>query len=335
MSGGGSSSISVEEKRRIVRYIMLNSPPGQTQEVLTDCRKLLQNDPEVLSESALSEILAEHNEQKLLAVRLPQSNLPKGIVCRQGRLADRLYLEPRTKHVFEVAHITQTVAGSVTAAEPSQLPTRAEPYRAALDTAMDGYIATHYYPDEQPLPTASGGTSGVAHAVYGVDEGKDAVTLHVVISAKNQNLKNYWAGGWASQWSITFTPNQTTSAKLKGSASVLTHFFEEGNVQMHADNDMQADIQPPDLKSAESLSSAVAKAISTLEGAFHQSMEDKYAACADRAFKSLRRTLPITMEKFDWSPLKHVIRKDLTERTHPQATHATAAAPVAGGGKGT
>ena len=107
------------------------------------------------------------------------------------------------------------------------LPVKAEPYRylslslsldnnislslsVCVERELEKYLKTHY-PDETLSGTTGTcgerergrekerereremctGQGGVSSAVYGTDN-KDSLSLSVVISARNHNLKNYW-----------------------------------------------------------------------------------------------------------------------------------------------
>lgn len=87
-----------------------------------------------------------------------------------------------------------------------------ESQRASLQTVLDAYVSQHY------------ANSEAAASVLAKD-GK----LIVHISGEKPNLRNYWAGRWQSQW--TLTPSGTNAA-LSGEIKVkfeLPRYLRQGS----------------------------------------------------------------------------------------------------------
>lgn len=61
-----------------------------------------------------------------------------------------------------------------------------ESHRAAIQTAVDGYIAQRYI------------TDGAAAGAFSKD-GK----IVVMITGEKPNLRNFWSGKWTSTWTVT------------------------------------------------------------------------------------------------------------------------------------
>jgi hypothetical protein len=59
------------------------------------------------------------------------------------------------------------------------------------------------------------------------------------------------------------------------------------------------------LQDARGLADAVVKAIDKAESNFHKSLETSYNTMGDTTFKALRRVLPITRTKIDWTKIQN------------------------------
>ena len=82
---------------------------------------------------------------------------------------------------------------------------------------------------------------------------------------------------------------------------VQTHYFENGNVQLQAQHSMAL----PEFVSTkpESLAKDVIQAIEHHEQVYQAKLFDATDTLREHAFKALRRTLPITRQKIDWSKI--------------------------------
>ncbi|ORX72939.1 hypothetical protein DL89DRAFT_290733 [Linderina pennispora] len=87
---------------------------------------------------------------------------------------------------------------------------------------------------------------------------------------------NFWNGSWRAVWSFSAETGQ-----LNGSAKVTVHYFEDGNVQLDTQAEFTAD----------------------LEGDFQRGINDGFRQLAEKTFRGLRRTLPVTRNKVDWEKI--------------------------------
>ncbi|PKI84597.1 F-actin-capping protein subunit alpha [Malassezia vespertilionis] len=125
------------------------------------------------------------------------------------------------------------------------------------------------------------------------DVARSLLTLHVV--GNKYNLRNYWSGRWRS----TYVYDTTTHTFLEAKIELLCHYFENGNVQMHTKVQALPTYTAPSTDPA-ALASAIVSAIERYEQAYQTSLFDTTDELRERAFKLLRRTLPITRQKIDW-----------------------------------
>ncbi|SJX60468.1 related to CAP1-F-actin capping protein alpha subunit [Sporisorium reilianum f. sp. reilianum] len=118
-------------------------------------------------------------------------------------------------------------------------------------------------------------------------------TLHHV--GNRFNLSNFWSGRWRA--SYTLDP-AASPPSLTSTVSVQVHYFENGNVQLNAAKPRTFHLSGGG--EAEALAREVAGVIAAHEDAWQTALEKCYDELAERAFKALRRQLPLTRQKVDW-----------------------------------
>jgi hypothetical protein len=83
--------------------------------------------------------------------------------------------------------------------QPAEMDSSLESQRSSLQTVLDAYVAQHY------------ANADAAASVLAKD-GK----LIIHISGERPNPRNYWAGRWQSQWTLTPSgSNATLSGEIK------------------------------------------------------------------------------------------------------------------------
>jgi len=264
----------------IVTGFLLNSPPGEFMEVVTDVRGLL-SDESIINESAPS-TFREYNTDQMLQVQSPGGN-HKVLITKFGEVGNGEYLDPRGNQVISFDHIRQEVTGS----RPirGELDSSVEPFRSAFDDAVAHYVAEHYL----------NGTS----TVYGKKEGKNFV-ITVCISSAKFNPNNFWNGRWRSVWTCKFAPGG--AVEISGKLRVNVHYYEDGNVQLTTDTPKTFNAGGGN--DPKGVADAVAKAIEKCEHSYQTQLEQSYNTMGETTFKALRRVLPITRQKIDWTKIQ-------------------------------
>jgi len=271
------SDLSEAEVIKIANNFLLNAPPGEFLEVVTDVRALLPNES-ILNKTA-ARTFREYNTEQMVIVEAPRHD-HKLLITKYGEVADGEYLDPKGKQIVQYDHIRQAVSG----AKPlsgNELSGALEPLRAAFEKEMFVYVGEHY---------PSGATT-----VY---TSKDQQTVLACTSAARFNSNNFWNGRWRVVW--TFNPsNNELSAHFK----TVVHYYEDGNVQLNTDNKTKlklAETGAPDV-----VAKAAVAAIKKAEASYHSSLEACYATMGDTTYKALRRALPITRQKIDWVKIRN------------------------------
>lgn len=265
------SELPPEEVVEIVTGFLLNSPPGEFMEVVTDVRALLSKES-LLNQSA-PRVFREYNTEQMLQVESPGHD-HKVLITKYGEVSDGEFLDPRGNQVITFDHIKQEVLSQRPIS--NELDSGLEPLRKAFDKAAADY-ATQHYPS---------GTS----TTYAKDG-----QIIVCISSARFNPNNFWNGRWRVVWTYQ---GGTLTAHFK----IIVHYYEDGNVQLTV-NTTQA-VSVPDTGKPDDTAANAFKAIAKAEQTYQQSVESGYSAMGETTFKALRRALPITRTKIDWGKIK-------------------------------
>jgi len=268
-------AVSTDDVKRIVSSFLINAPPGEFHEVVTDVRGLLNNDA-ILNELAPT-TFREYNTEQMLVLAVPNC-AHKVLITKFGELSGEEYLDPQGKQVVTFDHFKQEVTGTRPAdPENSEL----EPWRSAVEKKALEYVTGFY-------DFGSG-------AVYASKDAKGNVVITVAISSALFNGTNFYNGRWRSVWTATFVPGK--QAALTGNVRVNVHYYEDGNVQLNTNCNKKDTAQAvkPDTFAEEFV-----KKIAQHEGELQALLEQNYEKMNTSTFKALRRALPITQTKIAW-----------------------------------
>jgi len=262
-----------EELVDIANNFLLNAPPGEFMEVVTDVRALLPNES-LINESA-PRTFREYNTEQMIQVEAPGGG-HKVLISKYGEVADGEYLDPKGNQVILFDHIKQEVTGK-RAIGGNESDKSLEGLRAAFEKHAFEYVGQHY-----PHGTVT---------VYAKDG-----NIIVAISSARFNPSNFWNGRWRSVWTFR-------GQELTGHVKIVVHYYEDGNVQLNTDSTLKvavAESGAPDV-----VASAAVKAIAKAETTFQGGVDVSYSTMGDTTFKALRRALPITRTKIDWNKIKN------------------------------
>jgi len=266
------SEVSEEEVIEIANNFLLNAPPGELMEVVTDIRALLPNES-MINESA-PRTFREYNTEQMVQVESPGHN-HKVLITKYGEVADGEYLDPKGGLVLLFDHIKQEVTGKRGISD--ELETSLEGLRSAFEKHAFEYVGQHY-----PHGTTT---------VYGKDG-----QIIICISSARFNSHNFWNGRWRSVWTFQ-------GGELTGHFKICVHYYEDGNVQLNTDSTQKVNVG--ETGNPDAIAAAALKVIAKTEHAFHQSLDVSYNTMGETTFKALRRALPITRTKIDWNKIKN------------------------------
>jgi len=276
------SDLPAEEIVEIVTGFLLNSPPGEFMEVVTDVRGLLKD--ETLLNSSAPATFRAYNTDQYLEVTAPGGS-HKVLITADGEVNNGEYLDPRGNQVISFDHIRQEVTGS--RGISGELDHDVEPFRSAFDNVAQAYCTEHY--------------QNGACTVYGKKEGGQYV-ITICLASYKFNPQNYWNGRWRSQWTCKFSSGGG-NVNLSGHVRVNVHYYEDGNVQLTTDTPKQLSVAGG--SGAQAVATASINAIKKAEQEYHNKLETSYNTLSDTTFKALRRILPITRTKIDWPRIQN------------------------------
>ncbi|KAI8814656.1 capping protein muscle Z-line, alpha 2 [Cladochytrium replicatum] len=257
---------------------LVDAPPGEINDIFSDVRVLVGDDllERAVQQNMVVDAFEEHNVLGYITATLPGYNY-EVIVSKYGQLEDGRYLDPRGKIAFYFDHMS---AQASVEPEVVEVNPDTEPTRTALDNAAIGYLKKHY-------PRG-------AVTVY--DTGNDTYAICIVSNRFNPN--NYWNGRWKSTWTVDKSANT-----VKGNVQIQVHYFEDGNVQLNADAKLTAAPKSgvPEAQWATSVLDEIARA----EREYQLGLNASFADLAGSTFKALRRALPVTKAKIEWSAISN------------------------------
>lgn len=266
MSGYGDE-ISDADKVKIASDFIQNTPPGEFNEVFNDVRVIMDNDD--LLRDGCANAFSKHNKDAFLPVQLDGA-AKKNLITAHGEIDGNTYYDPRTKQQFAFDHLRKEASGASDYALPDQA---SEAKRAEVETAVDQYVAAHY-------------PAGVS-SVYAKDG-------HIIICIEDHKFspRNFWNGRWTAEYRVP-----VTGGELAGTAKIVVHFYESGNVQLHGQKAIKAQV------SGDDLGAAVVAALKKEEGAYQQGINENYKQMSSTTLKALRRARPLTGSKLDWAEI--------------------------------
>ncbi|PPQ89676.1 hypothetical protein CVT25_013863 [Psilocybe cyanescens] len=267
------------DRIRAASQFLLQSPPGEINDVLNDIRNIISDD-ELLQEG-IQPALREYNIEQFTVVDVPDTN-HQSIISEAARVgpshseSEERFLDPRSKTSFIFDHL------SLEASDPQPIESveEHEPFRAALEAASLSYLKAHF-------------TDGVA-SVFSPKEGTNLFVLQLV--ANKYNPTNFWSGRWRSEYTIDLTTKQ-----VSGRILINVHYYEQGNVQLATTHTVSFELPPGAVSTPPSTtSSKILALIEDEEGKYQVSLNETYQDMGEKTFKGLRRALPLTRQKLDW-----------------------------------
>jgi len=274
-----------QQKINIANYFIMLSPTGECEEVLADVSKLV-GDKSILTESTINNMLKDYNQEHMVAAKTPSGD--KLLVTSHGKVGDDLFLDPNTGKVLRFDH--RALEFKEETDQKQVLNADINAYRTAIAKSLKEYSGSQYK------------NGKCTSCVYGSDDGKIVVCL----SAANVSLNNFWSGGWRSTFTLSVKDKGKT--EMSGGSKLNVHYFEDGNVQLHAARDS---VHPIDVTDPDTTAAAVSKAIGSIESELQANLEEMYVDMHRTTFKSMRRFLPLNRQPMNWNTCAHSLASEI------------------------
>jgi len=247
-----------------VSSFLKDSPPGEFNNVLKDCREIVKDD--AMFEAIVPKCLHEYNTEQL-TIAMDGQNLV--IISKDTEQSENEFIDPITKKVVVFDHLSKTVTSSQPMSE--SLPGN-ESLTNALQTELTKYAKEHY-------PRG--------HAIV---MPKDDNCYMIIISAADFKTENFSMGKWRSEWTVKTGSKPSCTGRIR----VDVHYFEDANIQMH--NDCERKVTA-DGGNEEKMAKNIISAIQTAEDQFHAELVKIFDTLSENCLKALRRQLPISRQK--------------------------------------
>jgi capping protein alpha len=202
------------------------------------------NDDRVLKKS-LSRIHAKYNQDQFIQCELDGLSTEPCLITEYNELPDGRYYDPRTKQSFKYDHMHGKPSEFELYADVDQL---SEAWRVPIEKELTHYVKVHY--------------KDAACSVFGSSD-QGHVTIVVCIEAHKYQPGNFWNARWRSRWAVTFQPHNSggSECEMKGVIKAQVHYYEEGNVQLVSQKDVDDVVRIGDGEfMAKELTKAVEKA---------------------------------------------------------------------------
>ncbi|PIL22881.1 hypothetical protein GSI_15577 [Ganoderma sinense ZZ0214-1] len=274
------------ERIEAASKFLLQSPPGEINDVLNDVRNIISDDDSL--QAGVLPALREYNTTQFTTAEVP-GHQHQSIVSEAARVEssgdgegedeaasqDR-YWDPRSRTSFRFDHLSLESSEP----EPIEPDSESEPFRVALETASLQYLQAHYH-------------DGVT-SVFPVAGSSTRFIIQIV--ANKYNPTNFWSGRWRSEYTLDLA-----AQTLTGKILLSVHYYEQGNVQLSTTHAVSLALPPAIAVSGGAGAAAKALALVEAEESRYQAgLADAYAEMGEKTFKGLRRALPMTRSKLDW-----------------------------------
>ncbi|KAH9457478.1 hypothetical protein MJO28_011777 [Puccinia striiformis f. sp. tritici] len=138
---------SLKDRLAVASALILQSPPGEVNDVFNDVRPIVGDDSEL--ERGLLPALAQYNTEQLTLVELPNAKIP-AMICPAARIDQPgpeqeegkiRYLDPHSQQTFIFDHLRLTASEITTYTPPDQ---EQEKLRLGLDKQAESYVKNHF-----------------------------------------------------------------------------------------------------------------------------------------------------------------------------------------------
>ncbi|KAI4837698.1 F-actin-capping protein subunit alpha [Plasmodium brasilianum] len=289
----------INEKKNFIRHVLLNSPPGKINDLVSDIKTLFGSSATI--QNSIEDAISNYNEKNFVLIPLEDNEYV--IICEQSKI-NNSYVHPKLKILATVNHLKRKVTGT-TELKELNYPQELESYRELCSVKLEKYLQAHYskwnekqtinYPSVN-LKCKNGLSSKCSSSVYASKRG-DRFNLFFIICRDRYYLKNFHASSWRSSWEVNFllTDDQVL---LRGNIDVALTYFEDANINFKTTKKFEKTVLVN--KDVEQFSSTILSAISEFENSTLYDLNNFFININKELIKSTRKIIPLNGDKFNW-----------------------------------
>eukprot|EP01013_Petalomonas_cantuscygni_P039865 TRINITY_DN71498_c0_g1_i1.p1 TRINITY_DN71498_c0_g1~~TRINITY_DN71498_c0_g1_i1.p1 ORF type:complete len:384 (+),score=86.02 TRINITY_DN71498_c0_g1_i1:90-1154(+) len=220
---------------------------------------------------------------------------------------------------------TKSAAPATDGADRDPVPTALRSARDALQVAVTAVLREHFAP--------RGGDASIRYetAAFCAVRADGTAAIHVSCTAGDP--RSQWSGRWRGLFLVdgAFVGSPAAAADaeglfLVGSTDVAMHYYEDGNIALRSSARHKIPLKlasgsgtmtaadASDEKATKAMVAAIAVALTAADHAAQCDVEATSREVQEKAFRRLRRKIPLTKELFSFSSLKHALAKELAAK---------------------
>lgn len=266
--------VTDEDKVAAARTILVNTPLKEFQEVHKEVKTLLGK--KALLDEAMKSIPGHWETFHAAIDTGKDAKQPYVLLSSAGKVGELEYACPisQTAYTVDLEKQVATDSRDLTSDEQKELGIEDE-LRVTLEKNMATYVQDHH--------------EGCGkYAVY--KKGDDYI---ICVHADLENKGNFWTG------TLTNTATLSGGTDLKFDTKVQIHYWEDGNCQLNSSWDGTAKVKP-----GKALAVDVVKELTKHVNEYHNIVSKDFASMNSATLKLMRRILPFTKQKIQWSKLE-------------------------------
>ncbi|CAE7545387.1 cpa, partial [Symbiodinium pilosum] len=262
---------------------------------------------------------AAHNERNFLIVRPPTEEGEAGdlLVVHEGaRAGSRAqqqvpYKDGLTDKLFAVDHERQECTRMWSQQKTDDLMAQmdnideeiAEPFKQALKAELRKYVDSRY---ADPGGTSTGAAAYTLYSAKGQEVGGD---IELTLLGGPELVEDDHRIPARAAPGLVVWHLELPAARMVGVLEFTSHYAEDGNVHFRRRSDRRTTVK--ETTDPAKFAAETVEAIRREEDSFQAATEEQCDVICDSTLRALRRTLPVSKERFDWRPTRHALVRDL------------------------
>ncbi|VWU50219.1 F-actin-capping protein subunit alpha, putative [Hepatocystis sp. ex Piliocolobus tephrosceles] len=289
----------LNEKKKFIRHVLSNSPPGKINDLISDLKTLFGSSENIIK--YIEEIVSKYNEDNYKLIPIEDNEYV--ITCKHSKRDDS-YIHPKLKLLASVNHLDKQVIEK-TALNELNYPEQLEQYRKICSDKLSEYVQRHYskwskiqtrnYPSVN-IKSKSGLSVKCYSSVY-ASEHDDKFNLFFVICCDRYYLKNFHASSWRSSWNVSFLTTDK-DVHLKGTIDITLTYFEDANINLKTTKNFDKNVQVDN--DIDTFATNIISVIKECENATVYDLNNFIINISEKLIKNTRRIIPFNGEKFNW-----------------------------------